>query len=128
LPRREGGEADVWNLPRRSGRAKAPLGSSFVFLARVDAAERRHHLVDLGRRLRRVRSDLEFCRRQEFLPGKSTRVRAGRLAYIDLLRDACGVLDVTHDLDRLRGIEQQLEVVRVEAALASAGLDLETVS
>ncbi len=118
----------MWNLPHRARRPRAPLGSSFVFLDRVDAAERRHHLSDLGRRLRRVRSDLEFCRRQEFLPGKSTRVRAGRLAYTDLLRDACTLLDVPHELDELRGIEQQLEVVRVEAALATAGLDLASVS
>lgn len=121
----------MWNLRGRSGRpsrARAPLGSSFIFLDRVDAAERRHHLAVLSGRLRRVRTDLQSCRRQEFLPGKSTRVRAGQLAYTDLLRDACRILDVAHELDVLRGIEQQLEVLRVEAALTAAGMDLQTVS
>jgi hypothetical protein len=123
-----GEETDVWKLPRRTGRARVPRRYSFVFLDRVDTAERSHHLADLGRRLRRVRSDLVFYRRQEFLPGKSTRIRAGRLAYTDLLRDACTILDVPHDLDVLRGMELQLEILRVEAALAGAGMDLQTVS
>jgi predicted metalloprotease len=122
----------VWNSPRRGRRrnaprrSRAPLGSSFVFLDRADAARRRARLDELGQRLRRVRTDLAACRRQEFLPGKSTRVRAGRLAYVDLLLEACDLLQVEHELDRLTGIDQQLEVLRVEAALGSAGMQLQT--
>ena len=115
----------MWSFPRRDRRPSRPLGSSFIFLDRVDAARRRDHLVQLGRRLSKVRTDLESCRRQEFLPGKSTRVRAGRLAYVDLLLEACDLLDVAHELDRLSGIDLQLEVLRVEAALGSAGLQLQ---
>jgi hypothetical protein len=120
----------VWNSPRRdrrsgtSRRPREPLGSSFIFLDRADAAKRRNRIDQLGRGLRRIRTDLESCRRQEFLPGKQTRVRAGRLAYLDLLLEACDLLEVEHRLDDLRGIDQQLEILRVEDALSSAGLRL----
>lgn len=118
----------MWNAPRRPAgfrKPRVPLGSSFIFLDRADAAKRRVRVDELGRRLRKIRTDLQICRRQEFLPGKQTRVRAGRLAYIDLLHEACDLLDVEHRLDELRGIDQQLEILRVEDALASAGLQLQ---
>jgi hypothetical protein len=118
----------MWNFPRRDRRPSRPLGSSFIFLDRVDAARRRDHLEHLSRRLSKVRTDLASDRRQQFLPGKSTRVRAGRLAYVDLLLEACDLLDVDHELDRLTGIDLQLEVLRVEAALNTAGLQLQRVS
>ena len=108
--------------PFRGGRA--PLGSSFIFLDRADAAKRRGRVDELGRRLWKIRTDLESCRRQEFLPGKQTRVRAGRLAYVDVLLEACDLLEVEHRLADLRGIDQQLEILRVEDALLSAGLQL----
>ncbi|HSP39557.1 MAG TPA: hypothetical protein VLR26_17595 [Frankiaceae bacterium] len=110
---------------QRAQRPRQPLGSSFIFLDRADAARRRQRVDELSRRLRRVRSDLEHVRREQFLPGKQTRVRAGRLAYVDLLLEACDLLDVGHELDRLTGIDLQLEVLRVEAALDSAGLSLQ---
>src|ERR1700709_1868040 len=110
--------------PPAARKPKPPLGSSFVFLERADAAKRRGRLDELGRRLRKIRTDLATCRRQEFLPGKQTRVRAGRLAYVDLLLEACELLKVEHRLDDLRGIDQQLEILRVEDALSSAGLQL----
>jgi hypothetical protein len=110
---------------RRERRPRRPLGSSFIFLDRADAVRRRHRIDELGRRLRRVRTDLEHVRREQFLPGKHTRVRAGRLAYVDLLLEACDLLDVGHELDLLTGIDQQLEVLRVEAALDFAGLSLQ---
>jgi hypothetical protein len=123
----------VWNSPRRDRRfgtsriSRAPLGSSFFFLDRADATQRRIRVAELGRRLSKIRTDLESCRRQEFLPGKQTRVRAGRLAYVDLLLEACDLLDVEHRLSDLRGIDQQLEILRVEEALSSAGLQLQPV-
>jgi hypothetical protein len=97
----------------------------FTFLDRADARQRQHRIDDLSRRLRRVRSDLEVCLRQEFLPGKRTRVLAGRLAYIDLLVEACDLIGVSHELLELTGVDRQLEVLRVEAALGSAGLQLQ---
>lgn len=99
----------------------------FTFPARNDELRRQDRLQALGRGLSRVRRDIDSCRRQEFLPGKRTRVRAGQLAYVDLLVEACGLLGVDHDLVELSGIDRQLEVLRVEAALGSAGLDLEPV-
>jgi hypothetical protein len=107
---------------------RRPLGPAILFLDRLDAARRRDRVNHLSRSLRRVRQDLEACRRQEFLPGKRTRVQAGRLAYIDLLIEACDLLDVSHELDVLTGVERQLEVIRVEAALDSAGLNLQLAS
>jgi hypothetical protein len=106
-------------LPRTS------LGSMFIFLDRADAAKRRDRIEDLSRRLRRVRSDLATCRRQEFLPGKRTRVLAGRLAYIDLLIEASDLLGVEHELSDLTGVDRQLEVLRVEAAPGAAGMQLQ---
>ena len=62
-------------------RPQRPLpGPAVVFLARSAEARRRERLDDLTRRLRRVRADVVRCREQEFLPGKRTRVHAGRLA------------------------------------------------
>jgi predicted metalloprotease len=115
----------VWSYLRRERRPRRPLGSSFIFLDRADAARRRHRIDELGRRMRRVRTDLEHVRQEQFLPGKQTRVRAGRLAYVDLLLEACDLLAVSHELDLLTGIDKQLEVLRVEAALDSAGLSLQ---
>jgi predicted metalloprotease len=115
----------VWSYLRRASRPREPLGSSFIFLGRADATRRRNRIDELSRRLRRVRSDLQYVRRQQFLPGKQTRVRAGRLAYVDLLLEACDLLDVSHELDLLTGIDLQLEVLRVEAALDTAGMSLQ---
>ena len=97
----------------------------FIFLDREDAAKRQAHLEDLSRRLRRVRADLEACLRQEFLPWKQTRVRAGRLAYLDLLMEASALLGIGHELTELRGVDRQLEILRVEAALGTAGMRLQ---
>lgn len=115
----------MWRSRHPRARAPRPLGSMFTFPARENAVRRQDRLDALGRRLSSVRRDIASCRRQEFLPGKRTRVRAGQLAYVDLLIEACELLDVPHDLDTLRGVDGQLEVLRVEAALGSAGLDLE---
>jgi hypothetical protein len=104
---------------------RPPVGPMIVFLDRANASRRRERLENLSRRLRRVRHDLATCRRQEFLPGKRTRVQAGRLAYVDLLIEACELLDVPHELDVLIGVDRQLEVLRVEAALNCAGMDLQ---
>ncbi len=110
---------------RRDRPARAPLGSSIIFLDRNSAIDRQRRLDDLGRRLLRIRQDLEACRGEQFLPGKRTRVRAGQLAYMDLLIEASELLDVEQDLRTLRGVDQQLEVLRVEAALGSAGMRLQ---
>jgi hypothetical protein len=113
---------------RREQPGRRPLGPAILFLDRIDAAKRRDRMNHLSTSLRRVRRDLETCRRQEFLPGKRTRVQAGRLAYIDLLVEACRLLEVEHELDALAGVDRQLEVLRVEAALDTAGMNLQLTS
>lgn len=52
-------------------------------------------------------------------PGRGTRVRALRTAYVDCLRDACHALDVPVAAE-LRGAD----LYRVEAALRDRGLDV----
>jgi hypothetical protein len=114
---------------RRNRPERKPLGSFIVFLDRENsrhtARDRQERIDDLTRRLLRIRSGLEACRGEQFLPGKRTRVRAGQLAYMDLLIEASELLGVEHDLRTLRGVDQQLEVLRVEAALGSAGMRLQ---
>jgi hypothetical protein len=114
---------------RRERPGRSPLVPEIVFVDRpvdpqVADRQRRQRMDDLSRRLRRVRTDVATCLDQEFLPGKRTRVRAGRLAYIDLLVEACELLGVEHELDVLRGVERQFEVLRVEGALDAAGMNL----
>jgi hypothetical protein len=114
---------------RRHRPERKPLGSIIVFLdrdgSRRPAPNRQQRIDDLRRRLLRIRRDLEACRSEQFLPGKRTRVRAGQLAYMDLLIEASELLGVDHDLHTLRGVDQQLEVLRLEAALGSAGMRLQ---
>lgn len=112
---------------RRSRPGREPLGSFITFLARDLARDRQRRVDDLGRRLQKIRSDLEAHRGEQFLPGKRTRVRAGRLAYIDLLIEASELLGVEQELSVLRGVDQQLEVLRVEAVLGSAGVPLQPI-
>ena len=50
---------------------------------------------------------------------------ATRDAYDELLRQACTAVEVRHDLDSLpEGIERNMERLRVEEALRSAGLTI----
>ena len=50
---------------------------------------------------------------------------ATRDAYDELLRQACEAVEVRHDLDSLpEGIERNMERLRVEEALRSAGLTI----
>ena len=50
---------------------------------------------------------------------------ATRDAYDELLRQACEAVEVRHDLDALpEGIERNMERLRVEEALRSAGLTI----
>jgi hypothetical protein len=112
---------DRWASRRR----RPPLGPGVVVLRRAAAVRERQRLDDLSRRLRRVRADLSHAAGQQFLPGKWTRIRAGRLAYVDLLVETCALVGVTNELRELRGFDRHLEVLRVEAALATKGVELQ---
>lgn len=74
--------------------------------------------------LRRLDGDLRRYAAAGPLPGKHCRVTAARQAYEDLLVQACSALDVQQRLrlPGLTGPDRSLEMLRVEAALAAAGL------
>jgi hypothetical protein len=65
------------------------------------------------RRLRGVQDDTRRSR---------TRRHAARLAYLDLLVDACERFDISQDLHARRGLALEAETLRVEAELAATGL------
>jgi hypothetical protein len=74
--------------------------------------------------LRRLDRDLRRYAVEGPLPGKHTRVTAAQQAYGDLLVQACAALDVDQRLHELSGSDRAVEVLRVEAALAAAGLPI----
>lgn len=78
-------------------------------------------IEQLAADLRRVHRLLVQC------PDGTPMVRriATRDAYDELLRQACTAVDVSHDLDTLaEGVERDMERLRVEEALRSAGLTI----
>ncbi len=79
-------------------------------------------IEQVAARLRRLRSELEQTEARPGTTAKSHRVRALRGAYIDLLSQACGRLEIVppEGGDRAR----QAEIYRAEAALRSRGLDV----
>jgi hypothetical protein len=78
-------------------------------------------IEQLAADLRRVHRLLVQC------PDGTPMVRrvATREAYDELLRQACAELDVHHELDSIpEGMERDIERLRVEEALRSAGLTI----
>ncbi len=78
-------------------------------------------IEQLAADLRRVHRLLVQC------PDGTPMVRrvATRDAYDELLRQACDAVDVRHELDELpEGVERDMERLRVEEALRSAGLTI----
>ncbi|MGH3761066.1 hypothetical protein [Actinophytocola sp.] len=78
-------------------------------------------IEQLAADLRRVHRLLVQC------PDGTPMVRrvATRAAYDELLRQACEAVDVSHELDTLpEGVERDMERLRVEEALRSAGLTI----
>lgn len=75
--------------------------------------------------IERLAADL---RRLRPMPEDSRRSRVqregARLAYLDLIIEACERLDVPQDLRSRYGLAREAELMRVEAALAAAGLDV----
>jgi hypothetical protein len=79
-------------------------------------------LHELAGHLRRVRAQVQHERSQPSMTGRHVRLTAARLAYSDLLVEACEKLRIETDLARCSGVARDLEIVRVEAALARYGL------
>lgn len=77
-------------------------------------------IEQLAADLRRLRADLEHDQHRS-----ATHQIGSRLAYDSLLIEACAMLGVVHELDHpTGGMVREIERVRVEAALQSAGLVL----
>lgn len=77
-------------------------------------------IEQLAADLRRLRADLEHDEHRS-----ATHQIGSRLAYDGLLIEACAMLGVGHELDHpTGGMVREIERVRVEAALQSAGLVL----
>jgi hypothetical protein len=74
--------------------------------------------------LRRLHAQLAATENQMTLPGKGTRVRALRAAYVDALCAACHELEVAPPKASSPENVTLVEIYRVEAALRERGLDV----
>jgi hypothetical protein len=88
---------------------------------------RRRPLRNQGPPLERVAADLRRLRAAlAHDEGRSAAHQLGsRMAYDEILKQACAMLDVEHELDQeTTGIERDLERFRIEAVLESIGVVL----
>ena len=94
-------------------------------------ARRDRDPVPLGPPIERIAADLRrlngerlVMRRQVPAPGRGVRARALTAAYVDVLTDACRVLEVAPPRAGASGIAAGAEIERVEAELLVRGLDV----
>jgi hypothetical protein len=87
--------------------------------------------VPLGPPIERIASDLRrlngqrlVMRQQVPAPGRGVRARALTAAYVDVLTDACRVLEVAPPRADASGLAASAEIERVEAELLERGLDV----
>ncbi len=95
------------------------------------SARRDREPVPLGPPIERIAADLRrlngqrhVMRRQVPAPGRGVRARALTAAYVDVLTDACRVLEVTPPRASASGVAPGAEIERVEAELRVRGLDV----
>jgi hypothetical protein len=74
--------------------------------------------------LRRLNSQRDGLRQQVSAPGRGVRSRALTAAYVDVLTDACRVLEVAPPRAGSSGLAPSAEIERVEAELLVRGLDV----
>jgi hypothetical protein len=74
--------------------------------------------------LRRLNGERLVMRRQVPAPGRGVRARALTAAYVDVLTDACRVLEVAPPRAAASGVAGSAEIERVEAELLVRGLDV----
>ena len=109
-------------LALRDGR---PQGTQKCRVPGCDGSDRCSVMSDLhqlGGHIRRVRRQIEHERRQPSMTGRAVRLTAARLAYTDLLQQACTMLSVPTDLPHCSGMARNLEILRVESVLARYGI------
>lgn len=91
----------------------------------AEAIRGRRNTRPAGPPIERLAADLRRLRPLVDDPTRSRTQREGaRLAYEDVLADACRALAIEHRLGAARGLAAEVEVMRVEAALADAGLTI----
>ena len=78
--------------------------------------------------LRRLRAQLEARENRPGLTGKGMRMGAVRIAYLQVLTDACERLDVPPPRSGPQWHTPLAEIYRVEAQLRERGLDVRPVS
>jgi len=89
----------------------------------AEAIRGRRSTNPAGPPIERLAADLRRLRPLVDDAARSRTQREGaRLAYEDVLTDACRALGIEHRLGATRGLAGEVEVLRVEAALADAGL------
>jgi hypothetical protein len=74
--------------------------------------------------LRRLNGQRVVMQQQEASPGRGVRARALTAAYVDVLTDACRVLEVVPPRAGMSGVAATAEIQRVEAELLVRGLDV----
>ncbi len=89
----------------------------------AESVRLRRTTVPAGPPIERLAADLRRLRPLIDDPTRSRTQREGaRLAYEEVLVDACRALGIDHRLGVGRGLAAEVEVLRVEAALADSGL------
>jgi hypothetical protein len=74
--------------------------------------------------LRRLNEQRHVMRQQVPAPGRGVRCRALTAAYVDVLVDACRVLEVAPPRTGPSGLAPTAEIERVEGELLERGLDV----
>jgi hypothetical protein len=88
--------------------------------------------IPIGPPIERIAADLRrlngqrvvMRQQQEASPGRGVRARALTAAYVDVLTDACRVLEVAPPRAGVSGVAATAEIQRVEAELLVRGLDV----
>jgi hypothetical protein len=87
--------------------------------------------IPLGPPIERIAADLRRLNGQRMVmqqqvraPGRGVRARALTAAYVDVLTDACRVLEVAPPRAGTSGVAAPAEIQRVEAELLVRGLDV----
>jgi hypothetical protein len=81
-------------------------------------------IEEIAANLRRLQAWLDTYADPQPLPGKATKLAATVIAYDRVLADACRALEIPESLAETHGIDREAERLRLQSALADAGLVL----
>lgn len=114
-------------LPTAAGWLLVSTPRVWRFVAERVRARRAEQLLVRGAPIEKLAADLRRLQRLLEQAGPEVpalRRRAASLAYEDRLLEACRALEVEPDLDGRTGLSRAAELLRIEAALRDAGLQL----